>query len=277
MTLPREEYVEQAYLFRTLCERISDGIPMQDLLMQVHHEMLATTKLPMAISFLATELKHRGVMAVGMQQLGHYFSPWQAFLVAESESDRGRFDTQMAFRILQGEAEYRSTHDNPQGLFFYQFEAMCRNRLNYDRGLKAMSEDAGYDAGWQEWILVVRRQLGLVDLADLIYGRSQAFVQYRQNRIGIDSLPLDYAILFGDKEGRIAYANRRKDILYLFAAMQRHLGYPAVPRPVIVVDPVDQIPQLQRRLERLESRIQIMEEERRQGLDISKFYEKGNP
>jgi len=272
MTLPREEYVEQAYLFRTLCERFSDGIPMQDLLMQVHHEMLATTKLPMAISFLATELKHRGVMAVGMQQLSHYFSPWQAFLVSESESDRGRFDTNMALRILQGEAEYRSTSENPQGIFFYQFEAMCRNRLNYDRGLKAMSEDAGYDPDWREWILVVRRQLGLVDLADLIYGRSEAFVEYRRSRLGNDWTPLDYAMLFGEKEGRIAFANRRKDILYLFAAMQRHLGYPAVPRPVVVVNPVDQIPQLHRRLERLESRIQIMEEERRQGIDISKFY-----
>jgi len=54
----------------------------------------------------------------------------------------------MAFRILQAEAEYRSKSDNPQGIFFFQFEAMCRNRLNYDRGLKAMSDDAGYDSDW---------------------------------------------------------------------------------------------------------------------------------
>ncbi len=272
MTLPREEYVEQAYLFRTLCERIADGIPMQDMLLQVHHEMLATTKLPMAISFLATELKHRGVMAAGMQQLSHYFSPWQAFLIEESETDRGRFDTIMAFRILQAEAEYRSQSDNPQGIFFFQFEAMCRNRLNYDRGLKAMSEDAAYDPGWSEWILVVRRQLGLVDLADLIYGRSQAFLEYRNKRLGENAEPLDYPILFGEKEGRIAFANRRKDTLYLFAAMQRHLGYPAVPLLAKVDETLDLIPQLQRQFERLESRIQIMEEERRQGLDISKFY-----
>jgi hypothetical protein len=178
----------------------------------------------------------------------------------------------MAFRILQAEAEYRSKSDNPQGIFFFQFEAMCRNRLNYDRGLKAMSDDAGYDSDWKEWILVVRRQLGLVDLSDLIFGRSAAFLEYRRSRLGDEPPPLDYTILFGEKEGRIAFANRRKDILYLFAAMQRHLGYPAVPRPVVLENPVDQIPQLQRRLERLESRIQIMEEERRQGIDISKFY-----
>ena len=277
MVLPREEYVEQAYLFRTLCERIGDGIPMQDLLLQVHHEMLATTKLPMAISFLASELKHHGVMANGMRRLGHYFSPWQAFLIEESETDRGRFDTIMAFRILQAEAEFRSKSDNPQGYFFLQFEAMCRNRLNYDRGLKAMSEDAAYDAGWSEWILGVRRQLGLVDLAELIYSRSEAFVEYRQKKLGAEATPVNFAVLFGDKEGRIAFANRRKDILYLFAAMQRHLGYPMVPRPEKIDETLDLIPQMQRRLERMESRLQILEEEGRQGLDISKFYERPDP
>ena len=39
-------------------------------------------------------------------------------------------------------------------------------------------------------------------------------------------------MLFGEKEGRIAMANRRKDPLYLFSALQRHLGYPSVPRPI---------------------------------------------
>lgn len=274
MPLPREEYVEQAYLFRTLCERLADGIPMQDLLLQVSQELLASTRLPMAIGFLCAELKHRGVMAIGMRQLSHYFSPWQAFVIAESETDRGRFDTNLAFRILQAEAEYRSRSDNPQAIFFFQFEAMCRNRLNYDRGLKVMSEDDAFDAHWKEWILIVRRQLGLVELADLIYGRSETFFQYRQSRLGPDSEPLGYSILFGEKEGRIAFANRGKDILYLFAAMQRHLGYPAVPRLIVQANPVDQIPPLQRRLERLESRIQMMEEERRKGIDLSNFYEK---
>jgi len=247
---------------------------MQDLLLQVHHEMLVTTKLPMAIQFLVAELKHNGIMASGMRRLSHYFSPWQTFLIEESETDRGRFDTLMAFRILQAEAEYRSKSENAQGYFFFQFESMCRNRLNYDRGLKAMSEDAAYDAGWSEWILIVRRQLGLVDLADLIYGRSEAFVEYRAKQLGSDATPVDFPVLFGDKEGRIAFANRKKDILYLFAAMQRHLGYPSVPRLDKIDDTIDLLPQMQRRLERMEARIRIMEEESKQGLDISKFYER---
>ena len=37
--------------------------------------------------------------------------------------------------------------------------------------------------------------------------------------------------VFGEREGRIARANRGRDPLYLFAALQRQLGYPQVPRP----------------------------------------------
>jgi len=273
--LPCEEYVEQAYLFRTLGERLVEGMPMQELLLQIQHELLATTKLPMAISFLATELKHQGILADGMRRLGHYFTAWQTFVIEESEAERGRFDFGMALRLLQAEATYRAEQQNPQGIFFYQFESMCRNRLNYDRGLKAMSEDPCFDERWREWILIVRRQLGLVDLADLIFGRSQAFVLYRAQRAAEDTPPLDYPILFGEKEGRIAFANRHKDPLYLFAAMQRHLSYPKVPRPqpVTTGDTVDQLRQMQRRLERIEGRLQLIEEENRQGIDISKFYQ----
>ncbi len=80
-----------------------------------------------------------------------------------------------------------------------------------------------YDENWREWILTVRRQVGLIDLGDMLYVRSE---HYRQTR-GEAEKP----VLFGEKEGRIALANRRKDPLYLFAALARHLGYPTVPRP----------------------------------------------
>ncbi len=211
-------------------------------------------------------------MADGMRRLGHYFTSWQAFVIEESEADRGRFDFKMALKVLEAEAKYRSEQNNRQGVFFFQFEAISRNRLNYDRGLKAMSEDPVYDRSWSEWILILRRQLGLVDLSDLIFGRSQAFVMYRDQRASQDPPPLDYEILFGEKEGRIAFANRRKDPLYLFAAMQRHLGYPKVPRPEKLDDSADLLRQTQRRVERLEARIQLMEEENRVGIDLSKFY-----
>lgn len=271
MMLPREEYVEQAYFFRVLGERLGQDITLQDLLLQAKHELLATAKLPLAVDFLLSELKHRGVLSIGMQQLGHYFTPFQTFLVQESEQDRGRFDFRTALRILQVEAEYRANSDSRQGFFFFQFETLCRNRLHYDRGLKAVAEDPVFDPSWRDWILVVRNQLGLVDIADLIYGRSQDFITYRQRRLG-DSEPYDLPILFGEKEGKIALAHRRKDPLYLFAAMQRHLNYPSVPRLEPFDNTAQLLPQMLRRMERLEARIKLFEEEQRQGIDITKFF-----
>lgn len=267
--LPREEYVEQAYFFRILVERVGQNLPLQELLEQTRHELLATTKLPMAIDLMLAELKHRGHMSTGMSLLKHYFSPFQAFIVAEAETDRGRFDYRTALRILAAEADYRSREMQLQGLFFFQFEAMTRNRLNYDRGLQAMAEDDAFDAEWKVWILNVRRQLGLVDLADMIYARSELFRQ-RASQQG-DQRKLD-ATLFGLQEGKIAQANSKKDTLFLFAAMQRHLGYPSVPKQEPVDNLPSMLPQLQRRMERLESRIKLLEDEQRGGIDITKFY-----
>ena len=41
-----------------LRERTEEQIPIQELLDQVRHELLATTKLPMAIDYLLAEVKH---------------------------------------------------------------------------------------------------------------------------------------------------------------------------------------------------------------------------
>jgi hypothetical protein len=274
--IEREEYVEQAYLYGVLLERLGQDITLQELLAQCRYEVLATTKLPMAIDFLSAELKHLGVMAPAMKKLAHYFTPFQTFIVEQSETDRGRFDFRTALSILKYEADYRGRSDNRQGFFFYQFETLCRNRLNYDIGLKAMSQDPLYSPEWKEWILVVRRQLGFVDVADLIYGRSEEFVKYRKRHLGEDA-EAEYPILFGEREGKIAFANRQKDPLFLFSAMQRHLGYPAVPRRAIQDQTIEMIPQMQRRLERLEFRIKLFEDEQRQGIDITKFYANRKP
>lgn len=270
--LDREEFIEQAHFFGVLLERLGQDITLQELLELCRYEVLATTKLPMAIAFLSAELKHSGVMAPGMRKISHYFTPFQTFIVEQSESDRGRFDFKTALKILKHEADYRGRSDNNrQGFFFYQFETLCRNRLSYDSGLKAMSEDPLYDENWKEWILIVRRQLGFVDLADLIYGRSEEFVTYRKRHLGPDA-EAEYPILFGEREGKIAFANRKKDPLFLFSAMQRQLGYPAVPKHEVVSNALEMIPQLQRRMERLELRLKLMEDEQKHGIDITKFY-----
>ncbi len=284
--LDRDEFVEQAYFYGMLYERLGQETTLQDLLEQGRFEILATTKLPMAIDFLSNELKHLGVIAPAMRKISHYFSSFQTFIVEESESDRGRFDFRTALLVLKHEAEFKSKllekirdedsesncwRDLRQGEFLYQFETLCRNRLNYDKGLKAMSEDPVYSADWKEWILVLRRQLGFVDIADLIYGRSEEFVKYRKRHLG-ETAEAEYPILFGEREGKIAFANRQKDPLFLFSAMQRHLDYPPVPKRQIRDDTLDLVPQMQRRIERLEQRLKFMEDEQRQGIDITKFY-----
>ncbi len=272
--LEREEYVEQAHFFRALGERLPRNQPLQELLAQLREEVLTTTKLPLAIDFMLGELKHRGEMGSAMQKLSHYFTSYQTYVVSEAENERGRFDMRVATEILRYEAEYRSKGASRPGTFMYQFETLCRNRLRYEYGLEAMADDPIYDQAWHQWLLIVQRQIGIVDIADLVYVRSQHYVNERRRR-GQEIDP-DHQVLFGEKEGKIALANRRKDPLYLFSALQRQLGYPTVPRPAAVDETPQLVPQLMRRMERLETRIKLLEDEQRGGIDITKFYGKAN-
>lgn len=271
--LEHEEYVEQAHFFRVLGERLLENIPAQEILASVREELLATTKLPLAVDFLLSELRHQGAFAEGMKKLGHYFSPFQCYVITESENDRRRFDLRIGLQILAREAEYRIEPNlTLQGLFLFQFETLCRNRLSYDLGLEAMANDSSYDPPWHDWILTVRRQLGIVELADMIYVRSDF---YREKQATVSGSEADLApeqVLFGSREGRIAWANRAKDPLMLFAAMQRHLGYPQVPRTK-QADPEERLlPSLARRVEQLESRMKLIQEEQRGGINLEQFY-----
>src|SRR3954464_1643098 len=143
--LGREEYVEQAHFFRALGERLEVNVPAQEVLQSVREEVLATTKLPLAIDFLLGELRHEGVLGPAMSLLPHYFTPFQAYIVQESENERLRFDLRVGLEILRREADYRAGDPSPQGLFLYQFESLCRNRLGYDRGLEAIARDPAFD------------------------------------------------------------------------------------------------------------------------------------
>lgn len=272
--LAREEYVEQAYFFRTLGERLAENIPLQDLLGQVKEELLATTNLPLAIDFLLAELRHRGLMHTAMQRLTHYFTPFQTYVMREAESERGRFDYRIALDILRFEAQYLSEGATPQGLFLYQFETLCRNRLRYDHGLAAMAQDPLYDPAWRDWILSVRRRLGTVDLPDLIYVRSAHHERVRQQQGRVDDGEEPLPVLFAEKEGRIALACRRKDPLFLFAALQRQLGYPTVPRPKPIDDSSQTLTMTVRRLDQLETRVKLLEDDQRGGFDLTKFYQR---
>ncbi|MEX0687044.1 MAG: hypothetical protein WD072_00060 [Pirellulales bacterium] len=272
--LDREEYIEQAYLFRSFGERIVAGIAAQEALAAIGQEVLATSKLPLAIGYLVGELKLVGTLSTAMARLPHYFAAFQTFVMAAAEEEGGRFDIRTALAILEREAAYRAEGAMPQGLFFYRFECLSRNRLDYGRGLAAVAADDIFDANWKSWIGTVARQVGLVDLADLVFVRSPEYWRLGKREAllaGKEEPAPDRAILFGEKEGRIARANRGKDPLFFFAALERQLGYPAIPRVKTAAPAAESPALLARRLERLEMRVKLLEEEGRGGIDLSRF------
>jgi hypothetical protein len=62
--------------------------------------------------------------------------------------------------------------------------------------------------------------------------------------------------------------------MFLFSSLNRQLGYPEVPRVKPADKQQDLLPQLARRLEQLETRMKIMEEEQRGGVDLTQFYQR---
>ncbi len=276
--LNREEYVEQEFFFHAMRERMND-YATQELLRSLVHEILSTTRLPMAVDYMATEMFHKGKMSAAMARMPHYFTPYQTFIMAEAERDEGRFDFRVALEILESLAKcYAQTEQaegpmpvgvrpiTPSGIFFFEMEAICRNRLGYDRGLDAMKAEPVFSPAFQEWVDIVRRQLGFIDLAKLVYIRSEYFVERGGN-------PKDYEILFGRKEGQIAMANHRKDMTFLFSALQRQLGYPKVPHTMFTESEETKINLLTERINLLETRLRLLEEEKQRGsINITEFY-----
>jgi hypothetical protein len=267
--LDREEYIEQAYFFRTFRERVVQSLPAQEVLERLHEEILATTRLPLAIQFLATEVKHSGVLASGFARLAHYFTSFQTFVMSQAEREGQRFSLATALLVLEREATYRAGAVTPAGLFVYQFETLSRNRLGYGDGLTAMSGDPLYDADWRGYLEQVRHHIGTYDFADMVYVRSELYVQ-EQRRLNSDYTP-PVPPLFGEKEGKIARANRGRDPLFLFAALQRQLNYPEVPRPRPKDDTNARIDMQQNKLRELEARIRLLEAELRGQVDLSEF------
>ncbi|MBV9126197.1 MAG: hypothetical protein JO112_22845 [Planctomycetes bacterium] len=270
--LEREEYIEQAYFFRVLRERLASNLPTQNILGRIHEEILSTTRLPLAIQFLATEIKHSGLLSSGFARLQHYFTPFQAFVVRQTENEGLRFSIETALLVLEREAQYRAHQPTPSGLFIYQFEAISRNRLGYEEGFQAMAQDPFFDEVWRAFIEFVRRQGGVVDFADLVYLRSDLYVM-DQRRTNPDYEP-PVPPLFGEKEGKIAKANRGRDPLFLFSALQRQLGYPEVPRPRPPDDLHAKLLTLNAKLRELEARLKLVEGEVRGQLDLSQFMAK---
>lgn len=267
--LDREEYIEQAYFFRAFRERLVDGQPAQDILARVGEELLSTTRLPMAVSFLKSEIKTIGLMGPAMVRIGHYFTAFQTHVITEAENDVSRFPMEQALLLLEREAKFKAEGPSLPGLFVYQFEAVSRNRLGYNKGLQAMAADPFYSEDWQDYIVTLRARIGDVDFADLIYVRSAFFVVER--RRPFPEFQPKHPVLFGEKEGKIARANRGRDPLYLFSALQRQLGYPEVPRPRRPEEAEARIALLEQRVAQLENRIKSMESEIHDEVDLTQF------
>ena len=267
--LDREEHIEQAYFFQAFRERLLDGMPSQDILARVGEELLSTTRLPVAISFLLSEVKMTGAMSPAMARINHYFTPFQTHVITQAELDASRFSMDQALLVLEREARYKAQEPTKAGLFVYQFEALSRNRLGYGKGLEAIAADPYYDEDWRDYIHMLRSRLGDVDFADLIYVRSAYYVNERI-RLNPEFEP-KFPVLFAEKEGKIARANRGRDPLYLFSALQRQLGYPEVPRPRRPDEAEARIAVLEQRVTLLENRIRGLESEVHDDVDLSQF------
>jgi hypothetical protein len=265
--LEREEYIEQVYFFRAVRERLTDGLPSQDILARIGEELLSTTRMPLAVSYLHIEMKVSGLLGPAMERLNHYFTPFQAHVVSQAENESSRFPMEQALLVLEREAKFKSENPPLPALFVFQFEALSRNRLGYNKGLAAMAADPLYTDEWREYILTVRSRLGDVDFADLIYVRSEYFA--RQRRLQNPDFVPKFPILFGEKEGKIARANRGRDPMYLFAALQRQLGYPEVPRTRRPDELEARVLFLEQRVAQLENRLKIAESDIHQDADLA--------
>jgi hypothetical protein len=265
----RDECIEQAYFYRVFRDRLAANMPAQDILARLPEELLSSTRLPTAVQFLATEMRHSGLLGTGYLRLAHYFTPFQAFVVRQAERDNHKFTMGEALLVLEREATYKAGTPGHAGLFVYQFETLSRNRLGYDEGLAAIGKDPFYPAVWAAYADMVRRQVGVIDFADLVYLRSEAYVAYKR-RTEPDYVP-PVPPLFGEKDGKIAAASRGRDPLFLFAALQRQLDYPEVPRPRPKDDTASKLLTMEAKFREMEARMRMLESEVRGTFDPTQF------
>jgi hypothetical protein len=174
-----------------------------------------------------------------------------------------------ALQVLEAEARYRSGEPTRPGLFVFEFEVLSRNKLGYDEGLTSIAQDSFFDEAWRDYMETVRRNVGEIEFADLVYVRSDWYVK---DQMRLDPTPREFPpTLFGEKEGRIAKASHGRDPLFLFAALQRQLGYPTVPRPTPRDDPLARLNAVQAKLRELEQRLKLLEGEARGQTDVTQL------
>ena len=136
--------------------------------------------------------------------------------------------------------------------------------------MSSIAADPIFNSDWKEWILKSRLDLGTIDFANMIYQKSQFYVDQRERRG--QKLDENFVPLFGRQEARNAKANVGKDPVYMFAAFQRQLKYPAVPRPKREATELVLHPLLELRIQQIEKQLQMLDAETKGGIDLREFY-----
>ena len=134
-----------------------------------------------------------------------------------------------ALLVLEREAAYRAETADPAGAVRLPVRDDRPQPARLLEGYVAIAADPFYDEEWRAYIDAVRARSAMIDFADLVYLRSE-LVRDRSSARRNPTYEPAVPPLFGEKEGKIARASRGRDPLYLFAALQRQLGYPEVPR-----------------------------------------------
>ena len=205
-------------------------------------------------------------MAPAMTRIGHYFTAFQTHVISQAEIAMSRFSMEQALLILEREAKYKSQNPTLAGLFIFQFESLSRNRLGYTRGLAAMAEDPFYPRNGRTTSSPSGPAWGTSILpTDL---RPLPVLRARTPETNPEFEP-KHPTLFGEKEGKIARANRGRDPMYLFSVLQRQLGYPEVPRPRRPDELEARVLLLEQKIAQLENRLKLAESEIGQDVDLA--------
>ena len=231
--LEREEYIEQAYFFHTFRERLLDGLASQEILARIGEELLSTTKLPLAVSFLHIEMKGTGQMGPAVERINHYFTPFQAHVVNQAETDLSRFAMDQALLILEREAKFKAEGPSLPALFVFQFEALSRNRLGYTKGLAAMAGDPLYTEDWVDYILTLQSSGWATSTSpDLIFVPVRAVCSASRQAASNPEFIPKFPILFTARRKERSARNRLSDAIR--CTFSRHCSSsatPEVPRP----------------------------------------------
>ena len=216
------------------------------------------------------------MMSSAMTRLGHYFHPFQTYVIAEAESERGRFDLRIALQLLQPEADYRPEGADATGIVPVPVRIAVPQspEIRYGPDGRSPAIPSTTSHGEHGFSGADGRSAWSISPTWSTFGASifsRGGSNSRRKRIAGIRTP----ILFGEKEGKIAFANRQRDPLYLFSALQRHLGYPAVPRLEGIEEPDETCKASPAGLNGPNCGCKLLEEEQRGGIDLNKLYGPG--